>query len=1069
MKLKRTKSKHYVLTAIASLVGVVSLWGAVANSSGPYTVVVDGSLPLDGSASQPSDGETITSYEWDLNNDNTFGDVTGVTPATISFSDLQSVHGMALGANTIQLRVTDSSLLSSTVSITVNLVLAVPTPGFDFLCDASQDDGSNNRWEDLVAGNPSGLELLLDDSPAVSRVPISVSNTFFSYAYDFPESSVNEGGALLVTTGTATAKSFDHATGDWSNNNVTMEIWFKPDNIDSIHLNGQILFETGGFAGLGFFVANNELHFRKSDGNGLVAYNLATDPSDLLATGHRATDEFIQAVGIFNVSAGSMQLFVNGVSVGTDTPGGSDWSGDSAAAFGTLADTYTGGLGPGAQNTESYDGQIALVRIYHDQILTPAQVEDNFNALSGPDVTAPQITALSPLNNATGLYPEIGTLVATFNEDVALSGAGSITIKNLDDGTGSSDVTIPLPSGSVTLNDRELSITLGSALALDTNFAVRISHDALLDLEENSFAGIGDDTTWSFSTAIQNLNPPVIIVKSPDDGVSGVAIVTNIVATFDQNIVLGTGNIVIKDLMDDSTTLSIPVTDPLQVSVSDNVLTINPASVLVNARRYAVQIPSTAVRNFSDINFAGITNETNWDLATVSIAGQLGILDLTANGGINQATGNPWKLGDRYRLAFITSTDSFPASSNITTYNAEVQALANASSLNLSPATWNVIGSTTTVDARDNTSTNPFVNGTGHAIFNLDGATVVANNYADLWDGTVLNPINIMETGQLFNRIPWPYTGTRTDGTKRTGTSVANADRTPFGGSHIGQGTLNNNSHWVWRDNTGSTVMLPYYALSNPLFIVDFLDATVPTFVSIGDNVSEGPVDVDATVVFTVTFNEAMLPSTVDASDFENAGTSKITINSIHQLDDPEVFEVTLTPITPGTLQLQIAAAKELTDLNGNPLDTTSPLPDDTIINVQAVVPYDIWAGGAIFTDDDNGDGVKNGLAWILGAANPSVSALDKLPTMGTLPGYLTLDFTRENPYSPAKLYVEYGSDLAGWTKLQIRDDSGTISGSDVEVVVTPGSPTPDTVTVKIPTTHASSGKLFGRLSATKN
>ena len=112
---------------------------------------------------------------------------------------------------------------------------------------------------------------------------------------------------------------------------------------------------------------------------------------------------------------------------------------------------------------------------------------------------------------------------------------------------------------------------------------------------------------------------------------------------------------------------------------------------------------------------------------------------------------------------------------------------------------------------------------------------------------------------------------------------------------------------------------------------------------------------------------------------------------------------------------------------------------------------------------------MKNGLAWILGAANPSVSALDKLPTMGTLPGYLTLDFTRENPYSPAKLYVEYGSDLAGWTNLQIRDDSGTISGSDVEVVVTPGSPTPDTVTVKIPTTHASGGKLFGRLSATKN
>jgi len=129
--------------------------------------------------------------------------------------------------------------------------------------------------------------------------------------------------------------------------------------------------------------------------------------------------------------------------------------------------------------------------------------------------------------------------------------------------------------------------------------------------------------------------------------------------------------------------------------------------------------------------------------------------------------------------------------------------------------------------------------------------------------------------------------------------------------------------------------------------------------------------------------------------------------------------------------------------------------------------PYSTWAsGGELFTDDDNGDGVANGLAWILGASGPGVSALDKLPTVSNPSGFLQLDFTRENPYAPAKLYVEYGNDLVGWTKLELPASSGTIGG-DIEVTVTAGPP--DAVTVKIPTSHAEGGKLFGRLSATEN
>jgi hypothetical protein len=80
------------------------------------------------------------------------------------------------------------------------------------------------------------------------------------------------------------------------------------------------------------------------------------------------------------------------------------------------------------------------------------------------------------------------------------------------------------------------------------------------------------------------------------------------------------------------------------------------------------------------------------------------------------------------------------------------------------------------------------------------------------------------------------------------------------------------------------------------------------------------------------------------------------------------------------------------------------------------------------------------------------------------------LHFQRVNPYSPAKLYVQFGNDLSGWTAVEVPATSGTITlpGDDIEVEVDPGSP--DTVTVKVPTSYQSdSGTLFARLSATEN
>lgn len=101
----------------------VTLASPLAVAGGPYPVFIGGSLLLNGSASLPSDGATITTYEWDLNNDGNFTEgITGATPAAIPEATLIATYGMKLGGNTIKLRVTDSAAKTSVTETTVNIL-----------------------------------------------------------------------------------------------------------------------------------------------------------------------------------------------------------------------------------------------------------------------------------------------------------------------------------------------------------------------------------------------------------------------------------------------------------------------------------------------------------------------------------------------------------------------------------------------------------------------------------------------------------------------------------------------------------------------------------------------------------------------------------------------------------------------------------------------------------------------------------------------------------------------------------------------------------------------------------
>jgi hypothetical protein len=192
---------------------------------------------------------------------------------------------------------------------------------------------------------------------------------------------------------------------------------------------------------------------------------------------------------------------------------------------------------------------------------------------------------------------------------------------------------------------------------------------------------------------------------------------------------------------------------------------------------------------------------------------QVGVLNTS---GINPATGLEWAPGDTYRLVFITSTTTTAASADIATYNAFVNTVADSSTtfLALGSVNWSVVGSTATVDARDNTGTN---SGTGVPLLTMTSTTVAINN-ADLWDGTS-NIVNRDQNGFSVTATQ-AFTGTLPDGTRVTGA----ADQ-PLGSFGSGLGNIRTGysdlagNLWMSIFNQVHTEPLPVFAMSEVLTV----------------------------------------------------------------------------------------------------------------------------------------------------------------------------------------------------------------------------------------------------------
>jgi methionine-rich copper-binding protein CopC len=110
---------------------------------------------------------------------------------------------------------------------------------------------------------------------------------------------------------------------------------------------------------------------------------------------------------------------------------------------------------------------------------------------------------------------------------------------------------------------------------------------------------------------------PVITATNPADNATGVLVTANLVATFSEPVVKGTGTITLKRTSNNSTVESFNVASSPRLVFSGQTLTIDPSSNLGPGVAYHILIDSTAIVDTSGGNaFAGITSSSTWNLTT---------------------------------------------------------------------------------------------------------------------------------------------------------------------------------------------------------------------------------------------------------------------------------------------------------------------------------------------------------------------------------------------------------------------------------------------------------------------
>ena len=188
----------------------------------------------------------------------------------------------------------------------------------------------------------------------------------------------------------------------------------------------------------------------------------------------------------------------------------------------------------------------------------------------------------------------------------------------------------------------------------------------------------------------------------------------------------------------------------------------------------------------------------------------------TAHAGTVLATPAGLNPGDQFRFLFLTSGTQAATSTDIGDYNTFVNSQASGATYQGSVVSWNVVGSTATVNARDNVGgfgTNVPVYLTNGTL--LAGDLTTSSSNKGLWSGTLFTAPTIGIDGNSVTSS-FAYTGSQPNGT-----GVTSPSGRQLGSEIVQYGTPTVSTSGVFFSNTSlpGTFALNFYGVSSELTV----------------------------------------------------------------------------------------------------------------------------------------------------------------------------------------------------------------------------------------------------------
>jgi gliding motility-associated-like protein len=224
----------------------------------------------------------------------------------------------------------------------------------------------------------------------------------------------------------------------------------------------------------------------------------------------------------------------------------------------------------------------------------------------------PVLVSQNPTNSTLKVDPKL-TISLNFDVNVQV-GTGNILIKKTAD--DSLIESIDVTGGNITIKNNVVQINPTADLPQKTEMYVLVPIGAIKDLSANSWTGYNNKTDWTFTT--DDTTPPTLTTIDSADNSVDVAPSSNLTITFNEDMKKGTGNILVKRTSNDALIATLDVTSS-EISISNNVVTINPNTDLPSETEMYIQVPNTAFLDLYDNAYAGFTDKTTWNFTTADV------------------------------------------------------------------------------------------------------------------------------------------------------------------------------------------------------------------------------------------------------------------------------------------------------------------------------------------------------------------------------------------------------------------------------------------------------------------